>query len=433
MKFPFAHFYVLLLALALAACKPPRVAGPPPNPVGTWEWKQDLLGSWKLELKPDGTFQRQVVTPFNPKPVTVEGRWALSTPRSEPFWTERIGIFQSTTPEEELMKSAGIEPAKRASIQWSGPARLILQYYMPPGTELAPGAVWTGESRPAPGADEKAGNADRENGILETHAIHTYTDTSTSEVFLTLAGKTFHNPAGAVAARPPQSTPASAVPPSPNTPAKPQPATAAAATPTAPAPPPSTPAPPPVPDFLAVEPFTGINLELPGDWQFGDPAAKELGRVPITEIVGKPRPPKTNGSARFTPPGQVQDVYVFVSILPTVFSSQQLADASDSEIDRFGAGFVKGASHSLETKGYLLEPKVVAERVKVGARSAIRCTGEMKDVTGSRFALRTFAIPTGSATIMLSCCWDTEPGTPWKPMIDRACTTFRIDESFKVQ
>src|SRR6266700_8235440 len=97
MKFPLSSVIAALLGLALAACGPAKVKGPDPNPVGQWQWSSNILGSWRLEIKADGTFQREVTTPFNRTPVSTKGRWKLDVTQPESSWLEQHGIVLKTS------------------------------------------------------------------------------------------------------------------------------------------------------------------------------------------------------------------------------------------------------------------------------------------------------------------------------------------------
>ncbi|MDR3403311.1 MAG: hypothetical protein P4L99_12510 [Chthoniobacter sp.] len=400
MKFPFPAVFIVLLAFAFAACKRAPIKAPDPNPVGQWDWSNDLLGSWRLEIKADGTFQRETTSPFDPRHVRVSGRWALVVAPSEMSWAEHQSLVPKAGRDEEWARLAGVDPTKN-TVQWSAPSIIKFLYNSPRGSELAPGAVWTGAmSTPA--------NSPAEMGIEEKHLIHTHTDTS-GEVFLDLAGKVFRKSDTAETAKVPSGETARTAGEIPEPTVKPAEKT----------------------EFLTVEPFSGITLDLPANWQGVDPNDAKKQTTSVAALMGKPRPPKTNSSLHFTPPGEAQDVHVFVSVQPTMFSPKQLADSSSIDLDRFASGFIKGAAHPLEEKGYHLEPNVTADFAQVGKISTIVCVGKMVDPVGNRRTVRAFAIPTEFATVIIECCWDAEPGTPWKEAIERACSSVRIADTFK--
>ncbi|MEP6669054.1 MAG: hypothetical protein ABJF10_07880 [Chthoniobacter sp.] len=398
MKLPFPLLFAALLGFVLAACGPSKVKAPDPNPVGQWQWSNDVLGSWHLEIKADGTFQREMTNPLDPKHVRTSGRWILHVSPSGPSWMADRGA------EDELSRIAGVDPAKK-TVQWSAPGTIVFLYATPRGTELAPGAVWTGTtSTPSKGPPEL--------GIEETHSLRTHTDT-TGEVFLDLAGKVFRksDQADALAALAEESAKIAG--------GTPERADRQEATP-----------PSPKPEFLTVEPCTGITLDLPGNWQSMDVDSAEKATTTVAAMVGKTRAPKAKSTYRFIPPEDVADINIMVSVQPVIFTAKQLEDSSQIDLDRFAAGFVKGASKALEEKGYHLEPNVTADRAMLGQRAIILCVAHTVDPVGNRRLIRTFCIPTASATIVVECCWDPESGTPWKAIIERACSSLRVAETF---
>jgi hypothetical protein len=365
-----------------------------------------------MELKADGTFQREVTSPFDPKPVTITGRWSLNVPPANPSWLERHGISKMNSEDDDRKRAAGVDPADK-TIQWSATGVLTFLYAAPPGTQLAPGAVWTGVAMAPAANDSNPPSPQPQMGIEEKYSIRTHTDTKSGEVFLDLADKVFQKPNGASVAKASSARGETAAGERRGKPATP------GTTPTA-----------ANPDFLNIEPFVGITLDLPGNWLSRDPDSGEKQLSPVAASAHKPRMPKPNSTWRYVPPGDVQDVHVLVSVQPVIFSPKQLADASTISLDHFAAGFVKTASQSLEAKGYYLRPNVAADHTTIGQYAAVVCTGEMVDTLGHYRSLRTFAIPTESATLVLACCWDPEPGTPWKAIIERACSSFRISEAF---
>jgi len=408
MKPPIPAVFTALLCFALAACGPATIKAPDPNPVGEWQWSNDVLGSWRLEIKADGTFQREMTTPFDRKGRRISGRWSLTVTPSDPSWLERHGIFQKPGADDDLSRIAGVDPARK-TLQWSAPGSITFLYTAPPGTELAPGAVWTGTTSPSASA-----NTAPEMGIEERHPVRTHTDTS-GEMFLDLAGKVFRTSATAQGAK----TPAG------------QNEKVAGKIPDilvgkAPAPRPEK------LEYLTVEPFTGIMLDLPSTWQGMDLNDAKKPPVSVASMAGKPERPKANSSCRFVPPEDVPDVSIWVSVQPVMFSAKQLTDSSQIDLDRFAAGFVKGASKALEEKGYHLEPNVTTDLASVGKRSVILCLAKMVDPIGNRRQIRAFVIPTESATILVECCWDAEPGSPWKAIIERACSSLKVADDFNV-
>ncbi|MEI9896088.1 MAG: hypothetical protein WDN28_20045 [Chthoniobacter sp.] len=395
MKSPFPVVLAALLGFAFAACGPAKVQAPDPNPVGQWQWSNEVLGSWRLEIKADGTFQREMKSPFDSQHVHVSGRWIFKGRPADPTWLERSGLSQT-------------DPDGKAGL-WSAPGTITFLYTSPRGADLAPGAVWTGTM-----AAQSSPDSPPEWGIEEVHPIRTHTDAS-GEVFLDLAGKVFQRSDQPEAAKTVAEEAAELVS------KLPAPPTGNAAT-----------TPPSEPEFLTIEPFTGVTLDLAATWQgvAGDPAQKTT--APMAAMGIKPQMPKANAALRLVPPGEAQDTYISVSIHSVMFSPKQLDDSTQMDLDRFAAGFVKGASRVLEQKGYYLEPGVTADRVMLGQRSAIMYAARMVDPVGNRRSIRTFSISAETATVIMECCWDGEPGAPWKTIIERACSTLRVAESFKL-
>lgn len=381
MKFPFSLFIALLLACVAPACKKQdQVAAPPPKAAGQWQWSNDLLGAWQLDLQEDGTFQRVITDPLDPKPLVHSGRWVIAV-QPPPG-----GLMPKNDVDDEMLRAAGVDRNDR-SMQWSAPGTIVFIYTVPKGTQLVPGAQWNGVTRSQ--SDDPASPVDLE--IEERHPVRTHTDTIIKKTFLDLEGRVFTARPGKIQTE------------------------AAASTPT-----------PTETDFLAVTPFPGIRLEVPAAWQAADPDATQSPPIPITTFAHPSQAMKPGGVWRFSPTGEVQDAYIVVAAQPSILSAQQLADTSAINLERFAAGFVKGATHALDGQGFFLSPDVKAERTTVGTHAAVLCTASMTDPEGNHRAVRAYAIPKEATTIVIVYCWDTLPGKPWKAIMDRAWTSLRV-------
>ena len=376
--------FALLLACVLGACNRAKVAAAPsPNAAGQWQWSNDLLGSWQLDLKADGTFQRVITNPLDPQPTVHDGRWVVSSAKTP------SGFPRDNRVDDELLRAADVDE-KDKTIQWSAPGTLAFFYTVPKGTTLLPGAAWNGVTHSS--SDSSATPMEME--IEEKHSIRTHTNTSTGQVFLDLGGKVLKTRPGKIQSESPTS---------------------------------ATPAPREL-NYVTVTPFPGIRLEVPSTWEAVDTNATEPRPVPITSLTSAPATDKPNTNWRFNPPGQTEDAYIIVAIQPGMLSSKQMEDASEINLDHFAAGFVKGASRALEGKGFFLSPDVKAERTTIAQHAAVLCTGAMVDPVDNRRSIRAYAIPREAATIIMACVWDAEPGKPWKPIMERASSTLRISD-----
>jgi len=381
MKFPFPVFIVLLLACTIPACKKPvQVDAPPPNAAGQWQWSNDLLGSWQLDLNEDGAFQRVITNPLDPKPVVHSGRWLITV--NPP----RGGLMPKNDVDDEMLRAAGVDE-KDKSMQWSAPGVIMFSYTVPKGTQLVSGAQWNGVTHSQ--TDDPASLVDLE--IEERHPVRTHTDTITKKTFLDLEGRVFTARSGKLASEGPASTP---------TPAE--------------------------ADFLAITPFPSIRLDVPSSWLAADADAAQVPFVPVGTFARPSPTMKSSGAWRFSPTGQAEDAYIVVAVQPSILSAQQLADTSAINLERFAAGFVKSATRALDGQSFLLSPDVKAERTTVGTHAAVLCTTSMTDPGGNHRAVRAYAIPTEATTIVIVYCWDTLPGKPWKAIMDRAWTSLRI-------
>lgn len=377
-----ALFVAMLLVCAVAACHPKKAAGQmAPDAVGQWQWSNDLLGSWQLDLQADGTFQRVINSPLDEKPVIHGGRWVVSLdPPSH-------GLIQNDAVTDDLLRAAGVDEKDR-TIQWSAPGTLAFFYTVPKGAHLQDGAAWNGITH----AESDTPGAPVVQEIEERHPVRTHTNTATHEIFLDLNGKVFRTRPGKIQTEAPTT-------------------------------------PPPVtgePDYSTVTPIAGIRLDLPSIWQaVGVDAANTQPAVPVTTLS---RPPETrpSGGWRFHPPGAAEEAYIVLAIQASTLSREEMADTSEINLDRFAAGFVKGATRALMGKDFLLAPEVKAERTTIGLQNGVLCTTSMSDPEGNRMAIRAYAIPMESATIVLVCCWSTEPGKPWKPIMDHVAASLRI-------
>lgn len=408
MRSPLLLLPTVLLCLALAAChRSPAVQLPDPNPVGQWQWSNPVLGSWHLEIKADGTFRRETTDRVARDTISTGGRWTLTVNQSKPTFLERHQVFQKTSAEEDFLRKAGIEGVKRNSIQLSAPGSFSLFYYLPKDGERSPGAVWTSPTLaeavlgPAP-----AGAV----GMEEKRTLRTFTDTGTGEVFLDLEGKTFRKSIVTFSGKD--------LPPNGETrdyagsDTTVQPATHT--------------------DFLTIEAFLGIALDLPKEWQAFNPETPTKPAVPLSALASHPHAPRPGSSWRFMPPGLPEENYVVLSMQAPTFTAQQLADASQDDLDRFALGYVKTAAHELEPNGYFLQTNVTAERVHIGRLSAILCSGQAVDPRKSLRTIRVYTIPTGAGTVLLTCCWDPEADPPWKPVIERISSSLRVAEGFRL-
>lgn len=187
-------------------------------------------------------------------------------------------------------------------------------------------------------------------------------------------------------------------------------------------------------DFVTVEPFTGVQLDLPGDWQTLDPSATEKVMTSAAAIVGKQLGMKMNTTWGFFPPGDVTDVYITLGIQPVSFSftPQEMSTLTQTDIDRFSKGFVNNGSRILESKGYRLKPGVKSERVKISERQAISCQAEAETPSGSFLIMQSLLIPTETAAVMVSFIWIETPGNPWKPIMERARSSLRVADTITV-
>jgi hypothetical protein len=381
MKSPLSVFLALLLACVLGACGRTKVPTPPPNAAGQWQWSNDLLGSWQLDLKADGTFQRVITNPLDPQPTIQSGRWIVSANNTPGGFSDENRV------DDELLRAADVDE-KDKTIQWSAPGTLAFFYTVPKGTTLLPGAAWNGVTHSSSG--DSAAPVEME--IEEKHPVRTHTKTSTEQVFLDLDGKVFKTRTAKLQVEAPNA---------------------------------ATPAPREL-EYLSVTPFPGVRLEVPSTWEATDSGATDAQPIPLTAFASASQTIKPKGGWRFNPPGQAEDAYIVVAIQSGMLSAQQMEDASEINLERFAAGFVKGASHALEGKGFFVSPDVKAERTTIAQRPAVLCTGAMVDPVGNRRLIRAYAIPTENGTIVMACGWDAEPGKPWKPIMERAGSTLRI-------
>lgn len=381
MKFPLPVLVALLLACVLGACGRAKVVAPPPNAAGQWQWSNALLGSWQLDLKADGTFQRVITNPLDPQPAVHSGRWVVTINKTPG------GFSQQDRVDDELLRAANVDE-KDKTIQWSAPGTLAFFYTVPKGTTLLSSAAWNGITHSS--SDSTAGPMEME--IEERHPLRTYTNTSTGEVFLDLEGKVFKTRAGKIQLEAPIA-------------ARPAPSEL---------------------DYLNITPFPGIQLEVPSTWQAVDANATGGQPIPVTAFASAAPATKPVTSWRFFPPDAAEDAYIIVAIQPGLMSPQQMEDASAINLERFAAGFVKGTSRALEGKGFFVSPDAKAERTTIAQHPAVLCTGAMVDPVGNRRLIRAYAIPMETAAIVMACGWDAEPGKPWKPIMERAISTIRI-------
>lgn len=386
MKLSLPLFIALLLACVGAACHRAKVAAPPapaPNAVGQWQWSNDLLGTWQLDLKADGTFERVTTTPGNPldlKPVINSGTWTLSInpPPS--------GLIRPNDVSDDMLRAANVGENDQ-TIQWSAPATMAFFYTVPKNSELPPGASWNGVTHAqsdTPGSPVMA-------EVVEQHDLRTHTDTKTGEVFLDLGGKVLKTRSGKIATEIPAAAPA---------------ATGEV-------------------DYITISPYSGIRLEVPATWQAVNPAGPEAPPIPVTSLTTPPQPSPPNGWL-FHPPGAPGEAFIVVAIQASTMSPQQMAEASEINLERFAWGFAKSAARPLDGRSFYLAPDVKAERTTIGLQSAVLCTTSLSDPEGNRRALRAYAIPKESATVAFICCWNSAPGNPWKPIMERAGTSLRI-------
>ncbi|EDY21324.1 hypothetical protein CfE428DRAFT_1617 [Chthoniobacter flavus Ellin428] len=409
MRSPLLFLFTALLGLGLVACHRSAVVElPPPNPVGHWQWSNPVLGSWRLNIKADGTFERESTTPLDHRHTSsISGRWTMAATGQKATFLERHRVLQKTSAEEDFLQKAGIVGVRRNSIQLSAPGSLSLFYYTPKDADRATGAVWTEPSV----AEAVLGPAPADKvGMVEKRGLRTFTDTSTGETFLDLEGMTFHKATA--------STTASGATPGGETHAD---AGGPAATPSA-----------ANIEFLKIEAFLGVALELPKDWQANNPDTPAQPAIPVTALAGHPRTPKANSAWRFAPPGEFEDTFVLLSMQAPTYTAQQLKDASQNDLDRFATAFVKTAAHPLESKGYFLKSDVTAERVELAGRTGALCKGQSIDPGKNLRSVQVYTIPTAAGTIILATCWDPEADPPTKPIIDRICASLRMAEGFAV-
>lgn len=397
MRLPLHLILTALLGFVLVAChRSPAVQQPDPNPVGQWQWSNPVLGSWRLAIKADGTFQRETTDPLDGKTTSISGRWTLKVASAKASFLEQHQVFQKTSADEEFLRAIGINGALRDRVQLSAPAAFSLFYYAPEDAERASGAVWTGPTL----AETVLGPApDGTVGMEEKRTLRTFTDTNTGEVFLDLEGKKFQKSTTAIAVRDTASG-ARAEQPGANV------------------------------EFLNVEVFPGMALDLPKDWKAFDPANPASQAIPVSAVASHRRPPRANTSWRFMPPGEVDEIFVVLSLQPASFAAQQLEDAAQDDLERLAGGYVKSVAHSFEAKGYFMKPEITAERVHIGGLLAASCSGRVIDPQQNVRAIRIYLIPTGTGTVVLTCCWDPEVDPPFKPVIDRIFSSLHIAENF---
>jgi hypothetical protein len=408
MRFPLLFLFTAVLGLALAACGHSSASQlPPANPVGQWQWSNPLLGSWRLDIKADGTFQRDTKAPLDRHSVSINGRWTMTVTGRKATWLERHRVLQKSSEEEVFLQKVGIAPARRNNIQLSAPGSFSLIYYAPKDTAPAPGAVWT----EAAVAEAILGPIPADMvGMEEKRRLRTFTDTSTGEVFLDLEGMTFQKATAATAAGESTSNGIgrdnsggqAAAPTGANV------------------------------DYLKIETFLGVGLDLPKSWRADSPDTPTQPAVPVSMLAGHPRTPRPNSSLRFLPPGDAEDTYVMLSVQAPTFTAEQLTDASQYELDRFAVGFVKTAAHPLESKGFFVKSEVNAERVEIAGLKAALCKGQAIDPLKNLRSVYVYTIPSKAGTVILACCWDPEAEPSSQPIIDHICKSLRIAENFAV-
>jgi hypothetical protein len=193
------------VTFAFAGCGPAMVKGPAPNPVGLWEWSDKAQGTWRMEIKPDGTFHREITDPSG-KQTAVHGQWNLFFTPKEPTWRERHGLYLKRYAADKVLVNAGNNP----NIQWSGLGMLSLHYSATAPSAPVPVPGGPGAT-PSKGTATPAPAAGGEMIVGDTQSVRTHTDRNTGETYLDVGCKTYQR-AAADPATPAPAPPAKANP-----------------------------------------------------------------------------------------------------------------------------------------------------------------------------------------------------------------------------
>jgi len=186
------------------------------------------------------------------------------------------------------------------------------------------------------------------------------------------------------------------------------------------------------PTYLTIQPFAGVTLDLPGNWQGIDPATTKQLVTAWVARTGEPPRLKTDSTWLFIPPGEVIDVSVNISVRPVFLTPHEVATATQRDMERFGKGIVEIGSRTLTAEGYQLKPGIKVERVMVGRRPALSCMIELADPKGGKVSVELLAIPLESASVLAAFTRADAPGDSWPPIIERARASLHIGETIAV-
>jgi hypothetical protein len=124
---------------------------------------------------------------------------------------------------------------------------------------------------------------------------------------------------------------------------------------------------------------------------------------------------------------------VGLSVLPVIVGRHEVTSATPQDMERFTKAIVEAGTQTfLTAKGYQLKPGIKAERLMVGHRPAISCTGELIDAKGRTVSLEWLVIPLDSASVLASFTWVDAPGNRWKTVAQHASDSLRIGEKIAV-
>jgi len=175
-----------------------------------------------------------------------------------------------------------------------------------------------------------------------------------------------------------------------------------------------------------------VTLDLPENWQGIDPGAAKQLVTAWAARAGQAPKMKTDTTWLFTPPGDVPDVYVTVSVQAVFLTPHEVATATPRDLDRFAKGIVEAGSRTLTAKGYQLKPGMKVERVMVSRRPAISCAVELADPKGGQVSLELLAIPLDSASLLATFTRAATSGDSWAPTMQRARASLHLGDTIQV-
>jgi len=405
----------LVLVTACNKSKTEAAAPPAPDVVGTWEWTDKMLSGdkviqkWRLEIRADSTFRREITTLIKPAPQVTTGHWDLGNvipPQSK----------DSTT--DALLRSAGFDPKKEDGV-YSGLANLSLFYSVPEGAEILPGSTVLEKQF----KQIDLLNAKKETPVEEKHLARTRSYKSSKDIYLDFGGKNYVKLVGAAAAATTPETPAE------KEVREKSGSKAAQILEQKPFKIPNDALIRPLtkgPAWVKIQPygsgssFANLTLELPENWRGLDPAASEQKMVTMPSFANRPQGFKTNTTWLFFPPDEVVDVRITLSVQPVIFRPAEIATLTESNKDRFTKGIAEGSMKNLQAQGYQLKSVGKAEVVSVDGHPGLASTMEMTDAKGGAVYGRAFAITSDAATLMASFVWTEHPGESWKSVMEHA-------------